>query len=76
MYQRARKLATLRSGNAQLFVSLGELQLEAYTVSINALSLVDSRCSWIVLPLPADPGNEVSACFVYAFIILIISNDQ
>ena len=62
MYQRARKLAVLRNSNAELFVNLGELQLEAYIVSINALSLVDSKSSWIVLPFTAELENEVSTC--------------
>ncbi|KAH8105506.1 nucleoporin Nup120/160-domain-containing protein [Cristinia sonorae] len=49
MYQRARKLSALSTDPAE-FHSLAEMQLEACTVSINALSLVDPKSAWFVLP--------------------------
>ena len=67
MYQRARKLASLSNSSPQQFVTLAELQLEAYLVSINALSLVDPKSAWIILPFTAEPGNEVLACFISNF---------
>lgn len=62
MYQRARKLAALSTSEPQQFKILAEQRLEAYAVSINALSLVDSKSAWIVLPFTADSNNEVRTC--------------
>ena len=72
MYQRARKLASLSSSNPEQFLSLGELQLEAYIISINALSLVDPKSAWIVLPYTADVSNEVWACYISIHFLLLI----
>ena len=60
MYQRARKLANIINSQPEQFVNLAELQLEAYLVSINALSLIDPQSAWFVLPISAESGNEVS----------------
>ncbi|KNZ75687.1 Nuclear pore complex protein [Termitomyces sp. J132] len=57
MYQRARRLQDLITEPA-LFASLAEEQLEAYSLAINALSLVDSRNAWILLPLSSDQIHE------------------
>lgn len=62
MYQRARKLAQLAGNGPDQFMKLAELQLEAYVVSINALSLIDQKNAWIVLPVSVETGNEVRAC--------------
>ena len=59
MYQRARKLGTVISNNPDQFLNLAELQLEAYTVCINALSLLDPKSAWFVLPISAENSNEV-----------------
>lgn len=72
MYQRARKFAVLRSNSPEHFLSLGELQLEAYIVSINALSLIDPKSAWIVLPSTPDTANEVGACVINAHIPILI----
>lgn len=61
MYQRARKLGNISSNGPEQFLNLAELQLEAYLVSINALSLIDPKSAWFVLPISAETGNEVSA---------------
>lgn len=61
MYQRARKLDTLASGPADFF-STAELQIEAYAISINALSLVDQKSAWFVIPASSDGDREVGAC--------------
>ncbi|KAI0038000.1 hypothetical protein FA95DRAFT_1684755 [Auriscalpium vulgare] len=53
MYQRARKLAVLTQDRA-LFLQLADQQLEAYLVASNALSLLDEKNAWIVLPLSSD----------------------
>ncbi|KAG6888649.1 hypothetical protein C0992_007907 [Termitomyces sp. T32_za158] len=57
MYQRARRLQDLIT-DPELFASLAEEQLEAFNLSINALSLVDARNAWILLPLPTDQPYE------------------
>ena len=65
MYQRARKLGGIIStigSNVAQWVGLAELQLEALLVSMNALSLIDPKSAWFVLPISAENGNEVSAC--------------
>ena len=62
MYQRARKLAQLAGNSPDHFIKLAELQLEAYVVSINALSLIDQKSAWLVLPVSVESGNEVRAC--------------
>ena len=58
MYQRARKLQNLIN-DPTFFSSLAEAQLEAYTVAINALSLVDEKNAWVVLPVPHESVQEV-----------------
>ncbi len=73
MYQRARKLAGLGNTTSEQFLGLAELQLEAYLVSINALSLVDPKSAWIILPFIADPGNEVSACSILSFELCLMA---
>ncbi|CAL1702056.1 unnamed protein product [Somion occarium] len=57
MYQRARKLGTLYDNPAD-FDALAELQLEAYVVSINALSLIDPASAWFVMPLTNGHDRE------------------
>ncbi|KAF8076014.1 nucleoporin Nup120/160-domain-containing protein [Lyophyllum atratum] len=57
MYQRARRLQNLINDPTS-FASLAEEQLEAYLVAINALSLVDQKNAWILLPMPADQAHE------------------
>lgn len=66
MYQRARKLANVISNSPTQFLNLAELQLEALLVSINALSLIDPKAAWFVLPLSAENGNEVRICYMAA----------
>ena len=58
MYQRARKLGAL-IGDLADFVSLTELQLEAYVVGMNALALIDQKNAWIVLPVTGETEHEV-----------------
>ncbi|THH14049.1 hypothetical protein EW146_g6244 [Bondarzewia mesenterica] len=53
MYQRATKLSTLTNDLSQ-YIPLVEQQLEAYVVAINALSLLDQKNAWIVLPLSSE----------------------
>ncbi|GLB33440.1 putative nucleoporin Nup120/160 [Lyophyllum shimeji] len=57
MYQRARKLQDLIHDPTS-FASLAEEQLEAYLVAINALSLVEPKNAWVLLPMPADHFYE------------------
>ncbi|TFY51621.1 hypothetical protein EVJ58_g10469 [Rhodofomes roseus] len=57
MYQRARKLGAL-IGDLSDFVSLTELQLEAYVVGMNALALIDQKNAWIVLPVTGETEHE------------------
>lgn len=58
MYQRARKLASLVDDRSQ-FMELAELQLEAYVVAMNALSLVEQKNAWIAMPVTAEAEHEV-----------------
>ncbi len=62
MYQRARKFAVLAHSRPEDFVRFAQLQLEAYAVSINALSLIDQKSSWVVLPVTMESTHEVRAC--------------
>ncbi|OCH95867.1 hypothetical protein OBBRIDRAFT_744376 [Obba rivulosa] len=57
MYLRARKVATLMDDPSGFF-NVAELQLEAYVLALNALSLVDKRNAWIVMPVTAETGHE------------------
>ncbi|TCD70458.1 hypothetical protein EIP91_003219 [Steccherinum ochraceum] len=57
MYQRAKKLAALTQDPAE-FHSLADLQMDAYGVSMNALSLVDPKNAWFVLPAGEGGGRE------------------
>jgi nuclear pore complex protein Nup160 len=61
MYQRARKLQDLIN-DAVSFASLAEDQLEGYNIAINALSLVDQKNAWVLLPISTDTVHEV--CFI------------
>jgi len=56
MYQRAVKLSALANDVSQ-FMSLAEQQLEAYAVAMNALSILDQKNAWIVLPLSSENGQ-------------------
>ncbi|KAK7060140.1 hypothetical protein VNI00_000904 [Paramarasmius palmivorus] len=58
MYQRARKIQALISNDPSLFLTLANEQLEAYMVSMNALTLSDPKTAWFILPAAADPQNE------------------
>jgi hypothetical protein len=60
MYQRARKIGSLLEDLTN-FARLAELQLEAYAVSMNALSLLDQKTAWIAIPVVMETGFEV--CF-------------
>jgi hypothetical protein len=71
MYQRAKKLQDLIN-DPTLFASLAEEQLEAYLVAINALSLVDQKNAWVLLPMPADQAHEV--CSISLDVGLIFLN--
>ena len=53
MYQRAIKLRDTIV-DAKSFVSLAEDQLEALSVAINALYLVDEKSAWIFVPVVPD----------------------
>ena len=56
MYQRATKLSTVTTDLSQ-FISIVEQQLEAYAVSMNALSLLDQKNAWIVLPISSETSQ-------------------
>ncbi|PFH52564.1 hypothetical protein AMATHDRAFT_74048 [Amanita thiersii Skay4041] len=58
MYHRARKLQELIT-NPQTFVVLAEEQLQAYTIALNSLSLVDQSSAYIVLPVSSD--NQIDS---------------
>ncbi|KAF5393577.1 hypothetical protein D9757_000399 [Collybiopsis confluens] len=58
MYQRARKLRGLLARDPSLLPHLASEQLEAYMISMNALSLADSKNLWFLLPGSADSVRE------------------
>ena len=58
MYLRARKLHDLMS-DPSLFSAFALDQLEAYTVAINALSLIEEESAWISLPIQTEYPTEV-----------------
>ncbi|KAJ3743459.1 nucleoporin Nup120/160-domain-containing protein [Lentinula detonsa] len=58
MYQRARKLQELMIRDPSLVTRLASDQLEAYMISMNALSLADSKNLWFLLPNSIDAKNE------------------
>jgi nuclear pore complex protein Nup160 len=58
MYQRARKLAALSNTEEPMqYFALAEQQLEALIITSNALSLLDQKDTWIVLPV-APEGQQ------------------
>lgn len=59
MYLRARKLSELQGDPAQL-VSLAEQEVEALAVSMNALSIIEAKSAWIVVPM-SPTAREVSS---------------
>ncbi|KIK65722.1 hypothetical protein GYMLUDRAFT_158902 [Collybiopsis luxurians FD-317 M1] len=58
MYQRARKLRGLMVKDPSLVSRLAGEQLEAYMISMNALSLADSKNLWFLLPGSVDSIPE------------------
>jgi hypothetical protein len=72
MYQRARKVQELIY-DPETFSSLAEEQLEAYSVAMNALSLVDHKNAWMLLPITPDSVHEVGGYLVYTLCYLRIS---
>jgi nuclear pore complex protein Nup160 len=59
MYQRSRKLRDIIV-DATSFVSLAEDQLEALSIAINALYLVDEKSGWILVPVMPDSVGLLS----------------
>ena len=57
MYQRARKLEDVIS-DATSFLAFAESRLEALSVATNALSLVDEKSAWIVMPVIPDAVSK------------------
>ncbi len=49
MYQQAQKLSASVI-EAKSFIEVAQAQLEATVIAMNALSLVDSKDAWIVVP--------------------------
>ncbi|KAI0079746.1 hypothetical protein K474DRAFT_1658839 [Panus rudis PR-1116 ss-1] len=58
MYQRAKKLKVLQEALPQA-TDLITMQLEAYAVSINALSLLDAEDAWIAVPMASRSGHQI-----------------
>lgn len=57
MYQRARILGQQGKPDTDTRFILLSQQLEAYTVAINALCLLDPEDAWISLPVSEEPGE-------------------
>ncbi|KAJ4472069.1 nucleoporin Nup120/160-domain-containing protein [Lentinula aciculospora] len=58
MYQKARKLRGLMTRDPSLVTRLAGEQLEAYLISMNALSLADPKNLWFLLPGSVDSTHE------------------
>lgn len=69
MYQRARKLHRL-VGDPRTFLELAEEQLESYMIAMNAISLLERKNAWIVMPTSADDGHEVRTFVTDSFTII------
>ena len=65
MYQRARKLHDLIVRTPSLLSSLAHEELEAYLIAMNALSLVDEKNAWILVPGILETAHPVCHPFVY-----------
>ena len=73
MYQRARKLHELIVRTPSLFLTLANEELEAYLIAINALSLVDEKDAWILVPGVVDSKQPVRTIFVLHQVSLTLS---
>ncbi|KAI0092550.1 nucleoporin Nup120/160-domain-containing protein [Irpex rosettiformis] len=58
MYQRARRFGALAQSPSEGYMRLAQLQLEAYAISINSLSLIDQKSAWFVLPVTTESVYE------------------
>ncbi|KAF8204833.1 nucleoporin Nup120/160-domain-containing protein [Pholiota molesta] len=57
MYQRARKLQDVIT-DVTSFIALAEDQLEALSVAVNALNLVDEKNAWVLMPIVSDTSRK------------------
>lgn len=64
MYQFARRLTPLMEKSPQ-FSAIAEMQVQAYLVAMNALSLLDPKNSWITLPNPPEASLSVFLFFFF-----------
>jgi len=58
MYQRARKFQENAIQSTDV-IALMEEQLEAYLLAINSLSLLDTRCAWVITQAPPSAMIDV-----------------
>lgn len=58
MYQRARKLQDVIT-DVTSFIALAEDQLEALSVAVNALNLVDEKNAWVLMPIVSDAVSNI-----------------
>jgi len=66
MYQRARKLQENAAHSADTdVIALMEEQLEAYLLAINSLSLLDTKCAWVVTQAPSSIITDVEVSHQY-----------
>jgi len=65
MYQRARKYDDLFGDNPQLLVQYAEEELEAYMITMNSLSLVDSKNAWFLMRWSANDVEQVRCRCLY-----------
>jgi hypothetical protein len=72
MYQRARKFQENTAQSTDV-IALMEEQLEAYLLAINSLSLLATKCAWVVIQAPpnamidAEVSHQSYFCYLYAF---------
>jgi nuclear pore complex protein Nup160 len=58
MYQRARRIRAIIGKSSAGLNELASDELEAYMIAINALSLVDLKNAWIVVPRTANVTQD------------------
>lgn len=61
MYQRARKFKENTAQSIDV-ITLMEEQLEAYLLAINSLSLLATKCAWIVIQTPPSAMVDAEVC--------------
>lgn len=74
MYQRARKIQENAAQSIDV-IALMEEQLEAYLLAINSLSLLDTKCAWIVTQAPSSVIIDVEVSHQNYLLLFVGASD-